>query len=444
MEFSLSTLLTSTRLLQRSIGIFFFTLILSLCSIESTVIVNVTTAGYKLGLEVPNAEIEGSPNKDGKGQSDWEYQAINFPDSIANSSKFLQGIDSYKRYKGDVKLVKKLGVDFIDYLLLGLEFFQGVDHYNKLINKLLKKGIKPSVTIFHFDMPQSLEEKYGGYLSHSFVNDLKDYSDFCFKTFGDRIKHWVTINEPKILSLFGYENGWAPPGRCSLPNMGCTRGGNSSTEPYIAAHNLILAHAAVYKLYKEKYQEEQGGEVGIALNINYYEPYDSKSLEDQAAAKRLLDFHLGWFVEPIVFGDYPKSMRELVKDRLPIFSEEQKVMLKGAYDFLGINYYLSSYAQNSPNSRVGVIPHHAVDALALELDSKIGVRLGYPETGGYPNGLRKLLEFIKEKYQDPIIYICENGVKENENSRPREESLNDLYRITFLLRHLNAVNKAIK
>ncbi|XP_048330601.2 beta-glucosidase 11-like [Ziziphus jujuba] len=293
-------------------------------------------------------------------------------------------------------------------------------------------------------MPQSLEEKYGGYLSHSFVNDLKDYSDFCFKTFGDRIKHWVTINEPKILSLFGYENGWAPPGRCSLPNMGCTRGGNSSTEPYIAAHNLILAHAAVYKLYQEKYQEEQGGEVGIALNINYYEPYDSISLEDQAAAKRLLDFHLGWFVEPLVFGDYPKTMRELVKDRLPIFSEEQKVMLKGAYDFLGINYYLSSYAQNKPNSRVGVIPHHAVDALALELDSKNGVRLGYPETGGYPNGLRKLLEFIKEKYQEPKIYICENGVKENENSRPREESLNDLYRITFLLRHLNAVNKAIK
>lgn len=130
--------------------------------------------------------------------------------------------------------------------------------------------------------------------SHLCRDDFKDYSEFCFKTFGDRVKNWVTINEPKVLSQYGYENGWAPPGRCSIPEkFSCTVGGNSSTEPYVAAHNLILAHATVYNLYKEKYQATQGGQIGIALNTKFYEPY-SDSAVDKAAVNRLLDFELGW------------------------------------------------------------------------------------------------------------------------------------------------------
>ncbi|KAM1020434.1 hypothetical protein ACFX2I_041704 [Malus domestica] len=112
-----------------------------------------------------------------------------------------------------------------------------------------------------------------------------------------------------------------------VPIGPCNFGGNSSTEPYIAAHHIILAHATVVKLYKERYQVEQNGEIGIVLATKYFKPY-SNSQEDQAAANRLFDFYLGWFMGPLVFGNYPQSMRELVKERLPTFSAEEKSLVR--------------------------------------------------------------------------------------------------------------------
>nr|XP_028960044.1 beta-glucosidase 27-like [Malus domestica] len=237
---------------------------------------------------------------------------------------------------------------------------EGIDHYNCLIDELIKNGITPFVTIYRFDMPLALEEKYGGLLNRSFVRDFEDYSDLLFKKFGDRVKHWFTINEPNVLAQYGYELGISPPGRCSLPSTPCALGpplkcwetvspckfgGNSSTEPYLAAHNIIIAHATMAKLYREKYQEQQKGEVGIVLVSQYFLPY-TQSEEDKTAAGRLFDFYLGWFMGPLVFGDYPQSMRERVKERLPTFLAEEKVLLNGSLGFVGINYYTSTYAKH--------------------------------------------------------------------------------------------------
>ncbi|KAH7518232.1 hypothetical protein FEM48_Zijuj09G0149600 [Ziziphus jujuba var. spinosa] len=478
MAFSLSTLSPTTSILLSFIGIFAISLAAFWASVEAeTVSVNVTAGGINYELEVYDAsiaeelkikshdfpsdfifgagtsaaQIEGSANESGRGQSIWDNLLAKSKAPAAR--KFPIAIDSYKRYKEDVKHVKDLGVKYYRFsiswgrilpngTLSGGINQQGIDHYNRLIDELIKNGIVPVVTILHFDFPQILEEKYGGYLSRSFVDDFKDYSEICFKTFGDRVKHWITINEPKVIATYGYEKGWAPPQRCSLPDMKCPNGGNSSTEPYIVAHNLILAHAVVYKLYKQKY-ELQGGVVGIALNSNYYEPYN-KSSEDKEAAKRLLDFHLGWYVEPLVYGDYPKIMRELVKERLPEFSENEKSLLKGSFDFIGMNYYVSSYAQNMKEPPSGIL-HHSVDSLANELEQKNGLPLGYPVNGSYPQGMEKLLKFMKEKYQSPNIYISENGAYEiNVDKLPIEQALKDPHRITYVLRHLNAVRNAIK
>lgn len=194
----------------------------------------------------------------------------------------------------------------------------------------------------------------------SFRTDFEDYSELCFKLFGDRVKNWFTINEPTVLAVYGYEVGIAPPGKCSLkegvcvigspenclvPAGPCDFGGDSSTEPFIVAHNLILAHATAVKLYKEKYQVQQKGEIGIVLASKYFVPL-SETQEDKAAAERLFDFNLGWFMEPFMYGDYPKSMKELVKKRLPTFSAQEKGLIKGSLDFVGINYYISTYARH--------------------------------------------------------------------------------------------------
>ncbi|THU49767.1 hypothetical protein C4D60_Mb06t13000 [Musa balbisiana] len=254
----------------------------------------------------------------------------------------------YNILQEDVKLTKEMGLDSYRFsiswsrilpkgTLLGGVNPEEIKYYNNLINELLKNGIRPFVTLFHWDVPQALEDAYGGFQDHEIVNDFKDFASICFEEFGDRVEHWITLNEPWSFSSMGYTFGRHAPGRCSSW-YGCTVG-DSSTEPYTVTHNLILAHAEVVKPYKEKFQATQKGEIGITLNSMWYEPY-SKSHHDKEAANSNMD--------PLVYGDYPFIMRALVRERLPYFTHTQSEMIKGSYDFIGINYYTSRYAQHDP------------------------------------------------------------------------------------------------
>ncbi|PQP91809.1 beta-glucosidase 24 [Prunus yedoensis var. nudiflora] len=221
------------------------------------------------------------------------------------------------------------------------------------------------------------------------------------------------------------------------------------TEPYIVTHNLLLAHATAVKLYREKFQENQGGQIGISLVGQYAEPH-SESLLDRAAAKRVLDFQLEWYMEPLVLGEYPKSMRVLVKERLPKFTKDEKKLIKGSFDFIGINYYTARYAKHDPIS-----PNKAMcyrnDALALSLVENIdGDQIGPLAKGSfmiysYPQGLEKLLVFMKQNYQNPKIYISENGISEvEEEENGLDGALRDPHRIQSVLRHLFWINKAME
>ncbi|KAF5197214.1 Beta-glucosidase protein, partial [Thalictrum thalictroides] len=166
----------------------------------------------------------------------------------------------------------------------------GIDHYKDVLNELELNGIEPYVTLLHNDSPQALQDKYGGFLSKDIVNDFRDYCDICFENFGDKVKHWVTINEPIITAQYGYSDGSAPPARCS-PWKGCKEG-NSGKEPYIVMHHMILAHASAAQLYKQKYKAKQRGEIGIAILGNWFLPY-SDLPEDLAASDRFTDFYIG-------------------------------------------------------------------------------------------------------------------------------------------------------
>lgn len=174
--------------------------------------------------------------------------------------------------------------------------------------------------------------------------DYAVFADTCFEAFGDRIQHWITINEPHSFASEGYSGfGVLAPGRRARLIF---NRGRSKREPYMVGHNLLLAHAAAVRIYKEKYQKAQKGCIGIALDCKWYEPF-SDSPEDRAAAQRVLEFDLGWFLDPIMFGDYPEIMRKRVGDRLPNFSLEQRDEIKGSLDFLGINHYTTNYARAS-------------------------------------------------------------------------------------------------
>ncbi|KAM7472467.1 hypothetical protein LguiA_010650 [Lonicera macranthoides] len=323
---------------------------------------------------------------------------------------------------------------------------EGIKFYNNVINECLSYGIKPFVTLFHWDSPQALEDEYGGFLNAQIVNDYRDYVDLCFKEFGDRVKHWITLNEPLSFSMFGYATGTYAPGRCSNFVGNCTKG-NSGTEPYIVAHHLILAHGAAVKVYREKYQKYQKGEIGTTLVTHWFVP-KTNTLAALKASYRAIDFYLGWFLHPMTYGHYPSSMRKNVGDRLPKFTEEESKMLKGSLDFLGVNYYTTNYA--SPLLSVNKVNlSFTTDNHAALTTEKDGVPIGTPTDLSWlfivPSGIRHLMLYIMKKYNNPPIYITENGMADsNNNTLPVEEAIKDELRIKYYEGHFWYLQKAIK
>nr|TKR65658.1 hypothetical protein D5086_0000319200 [Populus alba] len=317
---------------------------------------------FTFGAGTAAYQSEGAAYIDGKGPSIWDTFTKQHPEKIWDHSTGNVAIDFYHRYKEDIQLMKKIGLDSFRFSISWSRVLPkgkisggvnplGVRFYNNLINELLANGITPFVTLFHWDLPQALDDEYSGFLSSKAVDDYLDYADFCFKTFGDRVKHWCTFNEPYSFSNNGYNGGTFAPGRCSNYVGNCTLG-NSGTEPYMVAHNLILGHAAAVKLYREKYQAIQKGKIGITIVSHWFLP-KFNTTADRIAVSRALDFMFGWFARPITFGDYPDSMRSLVGNRLPKFTKEQSAMLKGSLDFLGLNYYTANYAESIPLTATG-------------------------------------------------------------------------------------------
>ncbi|XP_047319440.1 beta-glucosidase 12-like [Impatiens glandulifera] len=401
-------------------------------------------------------QFEGATKEDGKGPNIYDIFTHKFPEKILDRSNGDVADDFYHRYKGDVELMNIIGMNAFRFSISWARILPrgklsggvnkaGITFYNNLINQLLSTGIQPFVTIFHWDLPQALEDEYGGFLSPHIVDDFKDFAELCFKEFGDRVKHWITMNEPWAYSYGGYDGGLIAPGRCSAwMNAGCPAG-DSGTEPYIVSHNLIISHAAAVKVYKDKYQGYQKGQIGITLVCFWAHPF-SNTKADKEAAQRAIDFMYGWFINPIVHGKYPNIMKKLLGKRLPTFTQEQVKLIKGSYDFIGLNYYITRYAINVPSAN-SVNLSYTTDAQVNFTTSRNGISIGKP-TGVpgfyvYPKGLTELLIYTKEKYNDPIIYITENGMGD-QNNETTKEGIKDPQRISFYQRHLVAVENAIK
>ncbi|OIW08963.1 hypothetical protein TanjilG_05939 [Lupinus angustifolius] len=308
-------------------------------------------------------------------------------------------------------------------------------------------NIQPFVTLFHWDLPQALEKEYGGFRSPKIIKHFRDYAAICFKEFGDRVKQWITLNEPWTYSQNGYALGNIAPGRCSKwVNPNCT-GGDSGTEPYVVSHHQLLAHAAAVQVYKKKYQISQKGVIGITLVSQWFLPH-SNNKSDKKAATRAIDFMFGWFMGPLTTGDYPKSMRSIVGKRLPKFNKLQAKLINGSFDFLGLNYYTTNYASNAPHLSNGM-HNYVTDSLANLTTERNGIPIGpraaSPWLYVYPKGIEELLLYIKKKYNNPLIYITENGVDEfNDPTLSLKEALIDTFRIDYYYRHLYYLQSAIK
>lgn len=212
---------------------------------------------------------------------------------------------------------------------------KGLRYYVDLVDELLANGIQPMVTLFHWDLPQGLHDRYGGLLNkEEYVKDFVSYSKLMFKTLGSKVKFWITYNEPWCSSVLGYSIGQFAPGHTSDRNK--SKVGDSSTEPWQVGHNILIAHGAAVKAYREEFKEKDGGVIGITLNGDWVEPWDPEEPKDVEACERKLEFAISWFADPVYFGEYPASMRKQLGDRLPQFTEEEKALVKGSNDFYGM------------------------------------------------------------------------------------------------------------
>uniref|UniRef100_A0A9I9CX31 Beta-glucosidase 24-like n=1 Tax=Cucumis melo TaxID=3656 RepID=A0A9I9CX31_CUCME len=402
-------------------------------------------------------QFEGAASTDGKGPSIWDTFTHKHPEKIEDGSNGDVAADSYNRYKEDVAIMKEMGFDAYRFSIAWSRILpngklsggvneKGIEYYNNLINEVIANGIEPYVTLFHWDLPQSLQDEYQGFMSDQIINDFQDYTELCFKEFGDRVKHWITLNEPYIFILQSYVRGEFAPCSCHSQHSFDSIKGDCGNEPYIVGHNQILAHAVVVKLYKTKYQAQQKGKIGIVQASNWCVPY-SDGEEDKRATSRVIDFSIGWFLHPLVYGDYPSIMRSVVKERLPKFTEEETILIRESFDFLGFNYYTTNYVKDSSSEDI-TEPSYLTDLCATITTERDGIPIGLkagPSSwlASYPQGLKDMLIYVKNNYKNPIIYITENGCLDFDKT-PMDKLINDEDRIKYFNDHLYSISESIK
>lgn len=390
------------------------------------------------GSATSSYQIEGAWNVDGRGPSIWDA-FCQIPGKVFNNDTGNVACDHYNKMKEDVALMKAMGLKAYRFSISWSRILpqgrgevneKGIQFYSDLIDELLANDIEPWVTLYHWDLPLALQLEMDGWLNKEIADVFTDYANLCFERFGNRVKNWITFNEAWVVAILGYGQGVFAPGRIS------------NSEPYLAGHHILIAHAKTVKSYRENYQQKQQGKIGITNNCDWREPLtDSK--EDKEAAERALEFFISWFTDPIYFGHYPKSMIERLGERLPKFTEEEKQMLVGSTDFFGLNHYTTMMASEAKEVEQGSV--YGNGGLSEDQDVNLSLDSAWELTemkwAVVPWGCRKLLEWISERYDYPDIVITENGCAYDDKLINGE--VNDNKRIEFFEGYLEECSKAI-
>uniref|UniRef100_A0AC35TLF9 Beta-glucosidase n=1 Tax=Rhabditophanes sp. KR3021 TaxID=114890 RepID=A0AC35TLF9_9BILA len=394
-------------------------------------------------------QIEGSAGLDGKGRSIWD-EFSHIDGKIHNNENGDVATDSYNQMDEDLRVLKELRVKHYRFSLAWTRILpsgvwsevnqKGVDYYNKLINALLANNIIPMVTLYHWDLPSALQFK-GGWLNDSIQEWFANYAKICFGLFGDRVKYWITLNEPYVTANFGYGKYFVEMAPGGLQS-------HSAWTVYQVAYNQLMAHAKAVKVYRDLFQDEQKGQIGIVNPIFTPVP-GNDTAQDKAACDLFYDFIFGIFVEPIYgSGDYPqllKDRHEVLRKkegqsdtRLRQFSEDDKKLLKGSADFFGLNYYCPIAIYNGEFSVPGFPSQTTADGDLASTFRPEWKSAGSGWVKDVPSGLYDILKVIKIKYGDIPIIITENGCMDMEG-----EGLEDVSRIQYIQGHLEAVWDAI-
>ena len=383
------------------------------------------------GAATASYQIEGAWDKHGKGESIWD-RFSHAPGKILMGDTGDVADDHYRLWKKDIGLMKKLGLQAYRFSISwprvlptgrGKVNQKGLDFYSRLVDGLLDANIKPFITLYHWDLPQALEEE-GGWTVRSTAEAFVDYTDLITRTLGDRVKNWITHNEPACVAWLGYAIGIHAPGLTELP-LG-TR----------AAHHVLLSHGWAVPVVRSNSQK---AEVGITPDI-WWRMAASNSRGDLDLARQEDGRLVRWFLDPLYGRGYPIDVYEDFKkiNALPngmeFVKEGDMHAIAVPTDFIGINYYSRSiYRANIPNNDPQTVfsaPH------SPEYWTDIGWEI-------YPDGLANVLQRVYFDYQPRKIYVMENGA--SYSTGPDEKgNIADIYRTNYLRTHFVAMHRAIQ
>jgi beta-glucosidase len=371
------------------------------------------------GAATASYQIEGAVHEDGRGESVWDRFCAT-PGKVRGGDTGEVACDFYHRYRDDVKLMKELGLDAFRFSIAwsrvlpdgrGAVNQAGLDFYDRLVDELLANGIEPFATLFHWDTPQALEDQ-GGWPARATAEAFVEYADAVASRLGDRVRHWITHNEPWVHAWIGYAWGQHAPGR------------RSEADAVAAAHHLLLSHGWAVEAIRRAAPEAR---VGITLNLAHAYPANDTP-EDEAAAWRVDGEGNRWFLDPLFRGSYPADLLERNELVAPVLQDGDLDTISAPIDFLGVNNYFRFIVAAGVDG-----PQMARNPEAEHTDMDWEV---------YPDGLHRLLVRVAKDYSPPAIYITENGAAFGD-VRVHDGHVHDVERTSYLETYIGAVGRAI-
>lgn len=401
---------------------------------------------FKVGVATSAYQVEGAWNISDKGESWWDYYLNQGFSRTADGKNGNEAGDQYHKYKEDVAIMKDLNAQFYRFSISWARILPrgfanetsqaGVDYYLDLLKTLKANGLDAAVTLYHWDLPENLEQ-YGGWLNPQTAVWFGEYARVAYELFGDYVKYWLTINEPHVFCLGGYGDhgmGFMCPGE---PDV-------NETKIYQCSKVALLAHATAYRIYDTEFRATQGGKVTLVTDSSWYEPI-SDNPKDLEAWDRELQFQLGWFAHPVYIGNWPQVMIERIgnrslgegfeKSRLPELTPEEIDFIKGTFDYYALNTYSSTligWADDAPISQ----PSYDLDTCVYATSDPSWTKADVGYVVSWPMGIRKLVGWIHKTYKPGEIFVTENGWTSG-------DYLNDTDRIEYFNGYLSNVLDAI-
>jgi beta-glucosidase len=373
------------------------------------------------GAATASYQIEGSPLADGAGASIW-HTFSHTPGVISGDDNGDVACDHYRRWREDVALMRELGLKAYRFSVSWPRIFPqgrgalnqpGLDFYDRLVDALLDASIAPMLTLYHWDLPQALQDE-GGWSNPSIAGWYADYAQALFSALGDRVGKWITFNEPWVFHWVGSVLGIHAPGN---QDMAAALAGG---------HHTLRGHGMAVERFRSLVPK---GEIGITVSVQAHVAA-SKDPRDEEAAARARAFHNYWFVDPVVLGDYPAAMRDQFGDLLPAFRQEDRTLIGQPIDFVGVNYYTRHLDRYEA--------HGFFDAAT---DHPIGVYTAM-EWEIYPAGLLAVLREFHARY-GVALYVTENGAGYDDEVPGPDGRVEDRERLRYIQSHLEMCHRAI-